>query len=310
MTPSPVAAAPSPAAAGPSRPAGAAARGLNRAALYRLAGLAAAVLPRPLRLGAAAGLGRALAARLPRERAVVEAALARIVPGARPGERAALVRDVFRHFAMCFADLVSTNRGPRPDRLVGASRGVERLDAVASGGVIALTAHVGNWELGGRLLAGRLGRPTHVVMAPETDPGIERLLRRPAGGLRYLTRHHPTAGLELLAALRRGEVVAMQGDRPLGARGDVAVPFFGAPARFPLGPFLLARAARVPVVPSFCLLDEDRRYSIVVGSPLTVPAGDEPEALRGWVAELEAVVRAHPQQWFNFFDVWEAAGGR
>ena len=64
--------------------------------------------------------------------------------------------------------------------------------------------------------------------------------------LRFVTRRHPTAMLPLVAALRRGEAVAMQGDRPLGTRGDAIVSFFGAPAAFPLGPFVLARAAGAP----------------------------------------------------------------
>ena len=64
--------------------------------------------------------------------------------------------------------------------------------------------------------------------------------------MRFVPRAHPNIGVELLAALRRGEVVALQGDRAIGTRGDIMLPFFGRPAPFPLGPFLLARAAGVP----------------------------------------------------------------
>ena len=77
---------------------------------------------------------------------------------------------------MCFSDLVSTNRQLASLRSshVGNVEGVERL-ASLSGGLISLTAHVGNWELAGRLLAGRSARPTHVVVAPdEADAGVVR----------------------------------------------------------------------------------------------------------------------------------------
>jgi lauroyl/myristoyl acyltransferase len=211
---------------------------------------------------------------------------------------------VFRNFAMCFSDLVSTNRGSA-DRLldhVSSVSGADHVDDI-SGGIVSVTAHLGNWELAGRLLAGRSARRTHVVVAPEA-PELSRWVRRDGDGLRFVPRLSPAVGLELLAALRRGEVVAVQGDRALGTRGDVAIPFFGRPAWFPLGPFLLARAARATVVPAFCVLDGDYRYRVHVAKPMRVERGEEEAAARAWVGALEDVVREHPTQWFNFFDVW------
>jgi predicted LPLAT superfamily acyltransferase len=41
-----------------------------------------------------------------------------------------------------------------------------------------------------------------------------------------------------------------------------------------------------------------------VGEPLSVARDGEEDAARAWVAVLEAVVREHPTQWFNFFDIW------
>jgi lauroyl/myristoyl acyltransferase len=171
-------------------------------------------------------------------------------------------------------------------------------------GLVVLTAHLGNWELAGRMLARDGARPTHVVVAAEADPAVERFLRGGTAPVHFVTRAAPTTSLALLAALRRGEIVALQGDRALGTRGDVLQPFFGAPAPFPLGPFVLARAAGASVVPAFCLLDGDRRYRIVVGAPSTVEAGGEEAALRRWVTTLQAMVKRHPAQWFNFYDVW------
>jgi lauroyl/myristoyl acyltransferase len=290
------------------------AHGWNRGGLYRLAALVAAALPRRARLALAGALGARAAGRLPAEAAAVRAGLARIAPHLDAAAREALTREVFRHFALCFSDLVSSNRrGARVWRLLGAVEGAEHLAAGAGNGTgpVLLTAHVGNWELAGRLLAYRTARPTHVVVAAEADPGVERFLRGGPAPVRFVTRLDPTSALPLVGALRRGEIVAMQGDRALGTRGDHALAFFGAPARFPLGPFVLARAARAPVVPAFCLLAPDRRYVIRLGAPIPVAPGDEPAALARWVAEVEATVRGHPEQWFNFFDVWgDGADGR
>ena len=147
-----------------------------------------------------------------------------------------------------------------------------------------------------------------MVVAVEEARALERWLRRDGSGLRFVPRSHPTVSLTLIAALRRGEAVALQGDRALGNRGDVLVPFFGRPAPFPVGPFHLARAAAVPVVPAFCTLDVDGRYVLRVLPPVKITRGGEEEALVAWVGTLESIVAEKPTQWFNFFDVWNPFG--
>jgi lauroyl/myristoyl acyltransferase len=244
---------------------------------------------------------------MPSERGAVRATLVRVT-GADAGRLEQLTTRVFAEFAMCFSDLVSTNR--RPARLTAHVASVEGVEKIAplTGGLVSLTAHVGNWELAGRLLARRTSRPTHVVVAEEAARELERWVRRDGEGLRFVTRSRATVSLELVAALRRGEVVGVQGDRALGTRGDVMLPFFARPAPFPLGPFLLASAVGVPLVPAFCLLRSDYRYSMKVATPIMVTRGGEEDAAQAWVAVLEEIVRQHPTQWFNFFDIWTPFG--
>lgn len=274
----------------------------NRAHLYRLAEVLG-LLPRRVRLALAGALGRLAPRFLPSELAAVRATL-EIVTGASGARLDELCAGVFRDFALCFSDLVSTNRRPAQRLLpyIGAVNGADQVDEL-SGGIISVTAHVGNWELAGRLLAARSARRTHIVVAPDA-PELERWVRRDGEGMRFVPRLKPAIGVELLAALRRGEVVAVQGDRALGTRGDVWIPFFGRPAPFPLGPFLLARAAGAPIVAAFCILDRQARYTVHVAKPILVERGEEEAAARAWVSALEDVVRDHPTQWFNFFDVW------
>jgi Kdo2-lipid IVA lauroyltransferase/acyltransferase len=279
----------------------------NRAALYRLAE-ALSWAPRGLRLGLARRLGQFAPRFLPAERRAARKSL-ELITGSSGAQLEKLTAGVFRDFAMCFSDLVSTNRQPasRLFAYLGSVTGAEEIRDLSSG-IVSVTAHVGNWELAGRLLANRSARRTHVVVAPEEVPDLARWVRRDGEGVRFVPRTHPSVGAELLGALRRGEVVALQGDRALGTRGDVRIPFFGRPALFPLGPFLLARAAGVPVVPAFCVLDRRYRYAVRIAAPIAVGPGEEEQAARAWVAQLEGVVREHPTQWFNFYDVWTPLG--
>ncbi len=283
----------------------------NRGRYYRLASLAAQAIPRGGRRALAGVLARLALRILPVERESVRRNLRRILPPADGRSLDAAVSRTFRNFAHCFGDLLTLNRTPVAvlRRYFDGAHGDEHLAAAAAPGrgLIVATAHLGNWELGGRLLAMKGGRATHVVLSAEEDPSVEAFLRRDANGVRFVTREAPTASLALLAALRRNEIVAVQGDRATGGRADVRVPFFGDAAAFPLGPFLLARASGAPVLPAFCVLGENATYRIYLEAPIWVGGGGEEIGLHQLVAVIQRYVSAHPDQWFNFFDFWGSA---
>jgi KDO2-lipid IV(A) lauroyltransferase len=287
--------------------------GLNRLFYYRIAQTAASTLPRPARLRLARGLGRLLSRAVPAERRAVRSNLARVLPGAPPRELDRRVSETFANFGAFFADLLTLNRQPAAalGAYVASAEGEHHLDAAlaAGRGVVLLTAHLGNWEFAGRLLSSRGRRTAHVVLSAEQDQALERYLRLDSPQLRFVTRRHATSTLGLLAALRRAELVAMQADRPTGGRGDAIVPFFGEPAAFPIGPFVLARAAGAAVVIAFCAMAPGGRYRLEIDPPIWVKPGEETSALATTVAALERVIRAYPTQWFNFFDAWSPPHG-
>ncbi len=274
--------------------------GLNRLFYYRIAQTAASTLPRPARLRLARGLGRLLSRAVPAERRAVRSNLARVLPGAPPRELDRRVSETFANFGAFFADLLTLNRQPAAalGAYVACAEGEHHLDAAlaAGRGVVLLTAHLGNWEFAGRLLSSRGRRTAHVVLSAEQDQALERYLRLDSPQLRFVTR-------------RRAELVAMQADRPTGGRGDAIVPFFGEPAAFPIGPFVLARAAGAAVVTAFCAMAPGGRYRLEIDPPIWVKPGEEASALATTVAALERVIRAYPTQWFNFFDAWSPPHG-
>src|SRR5262249_19500252 len=140
--------------------------------------------------------------RFPAERAVVRRNLARILPGTPARGLDGLVAAVFRNFAVCFADLITANRRADVGTLVAGIEGMSELTkaATAGRGLVVVTAHLGNWELAGRMLARDGARPTHVVVAAEADPAVERFLRGSEAPVRFVMRSAPTTSLTLLAA--------------------------------------------------------------------------------------------------------------
>ena len=119
------------------------------------------------------------------------------------------------------------------------------------------------------------------------------------------------AALPVLDALRRHEVVGMQIDPWAGPQGSHPIDFCGAPARFQLGPFAIARVAHAPVVPVFAVRTGIRRYELrTAGRFDPVTPADAVTALHATVRAYERLVRERPQQWLMFDDVWrDAAAG-
>ena len=130
--------------------------------------------------------------------------------------------------------------------------------------MLLLTAHFGNWEAAGQLLT-RLDVPINVTgFDNESGRASAPLLEQSSKAkfrLLPLTGS-PTDAIPLVAALRRGEVVAMLGDRPYG-RPSTRVPFLGGEASFPIGAYVLAAIAGAPLVHVFSLREAGRPLSFL-----------------------------------------------
>jgi predicted LPLAT superfamily acyltransferase len=111
--------------------------------------------------------------------------------------------------------------------------------------------------------------------------------------------------------LERGEIVGMLGDRAWRNERTCACDFLGAPAKFPLGPMLIAGLVQAPVVLFFGLYRGARRYEIRLepfADAIALERRDREGSARPWVERyarrLEHHCRAAPYNWFNFYDFW------
>ena len=191
-------------------------------------------------------------------------------------------------------------------------------DAVAEGrGVLLLTAHLGNWEAAGALLS-RLNVPINVTGFDREAAAVRELLNRASKATFRLLplTGSPTDAIPLVAAMRRGEVVAMLGDRPYGSP-SAEVPFLGGTAAFPIGAYMLAAIAGAPLVPVFSLSEPRGRYHFFGFPPQRprLPPHDQRDAwLRDcaarFAADLEIILRRDPLQWYNFFPFWRESASQ
>jgi Kdo2-lipid IVA lauroyltransferase/acyltransferase len=274
----------------------------------------AAVAGRVVGAAAAARIGAALGGLAFRpvglRRGLVEGHLRQAFPDRPAAWVSATARAAYRHIGREAIGLLRLIRtGPREVLEATTVEGLEAFAAaVAEGrGVVLVTGHLGNWEIGGAALAVR-GIPLHAVAQPQENPLFDRALgaMRERLGMRVIDRRRATP--LALRALRAGRVVAFVADQD--ARGHGAfVPFFGRLASTHRGPALLALRTGAPVFLGTALREPGGRYRIRLDRIPLEPAPPDGDAVRAitaaFTARLEAAARQAPEQYFWFHKRWK-----
>ncbi|HKA53108.1 MAG TPA: lysophospholipid acyltransferase family protein [Candidatus Binatia bacterium] len=184
-------------------------------------------------------------------------------------------------------------------------------------GVVLLSAHLGGALLSNPFLR-TLGLTPQYIMRPvgrDEFPGVLPALylyfrfrtwcaTRAVGAPPLLSGRGVEEAVE---AVRRGTWLWVALDVPPQFAGRTKrAEFFGRPARFPYGAFLIAARAEAPILPFFTSVDHNNRRTFRFLRPIwppTTPQATE-EAFHHCVRLLEQEIRARPDQWF----FWEGAG--
>jgi len=199
-------------------------------------------------------------------------------------------------------------------RLHGAAQ-IDRLLAERRGALL-ICAHFGNLELC-RVLSRQHGSMRLTILVHTKHArAFNRMLAalNPDSGLNLMqvTELTPHAAMLLAERVADGEFVVIAGDRiPVSSHPRVATAdFLGAPAAFPIGPYVLASVLQCPAYLLFSAqrgAQADVHFELLRES-VRVPRNGREEALRPLVADYAARLQHHclraPLQWFNFYDFW------
>jgi len=180
-------------------------------------------------------------------------------------------------------------------------------------GFIIASSHVGNFELSGYLLKQDKKRINALVFGGETKDVMEnRLKLLNVNNISIIPVFGDMSHIFTLNdALSSGEIVSMPCDRNFGSAKSVECDFLSGKADFPVGAFTLAAHFDVPVVSIFVMKESVSDYHVYVkpvslNDSTTISKREKAEQLtRGFVKELEAIVRKYPEQWFNFYEFWK-----
>ncbi len=240
------------------------------------------------------------------------------VLGRPPGDRQVRVvaRQCFHNYAKYVVEFLQLPLLTSTDVLTKVRRvtGWEHIEAaLAHGrGIIFVTAHFGNWDIAGAVVAGR--HPVSVVVETFPHPRLDALVQgtRTDHGMATIPMEH--AARRVLRALRRNEIVALVIDRPVHEQGSgVPVRLFGRNTRWPSGAAALAMKSGALVLPGGCWRNPDNTYSGLVAPPIRCETTDDRDGdlrrnMQRIVESLEQIIRLHPDQWYMFRRMWPVPG--
>ncbi len=176
-------------------------------------------------------------------------------------------------------------------------------------GVLLLTAHFGNWELGS-FAHGVYGHPCNFVVREMDNPLLDRLINRyrSASGGRPIEKKDFARGV--LRALRRGESVGVLMDQNMLPDEGIFVNFFGLPACTTAGPARIARKAGAPVVLGLVIWDRQlRKYRLHFDAVEWIRRPNPEEEIAANTANftlvIEQYVRRYADQWLWVHRRWK-----
>ena len=215
---------------------------------------------------------------------------------------------LYRSFAHCVLDRVLL-LNDRLDLFDITVHGEEIIDAIIArgGGCFLFGAHFGSFEvvraMGRHVVPAKVSLVMYEDNARKTNAVMNAI--NPALTLEIIGLGRPGSMLAVKDRLDNGHFVGILADRSLGGERSTRIPFLGAPAQFPVGPFRMAALLRRPLVLMVGLYRGGRHYEIVFENICDTPdQATIEDTMRRYVARLEYHCRRSPYNWFNFYDFW------
>lgn len=228
-----------------------------------------------------------------------------------PGAGKQDAKAVFSSYARTIADYTALGAMP-PEHAKGWCGAFTDHDiveaAAARGGAVLATGHYSFFEFGAVAMALQGFRIAVATMA-EPTPGLTewRARWRAKWGIETVeVGTDPFASMSLHKALSDGKLVAVLADRPMGDHG-VPVEVAGGAVDFSIAPCVLARIAKVPVIPVAISQAGGGKYDFAALEPIEVARVSHSERdleIRNATAAVgkslcEKFAR-DPRQWFQF----------
>jgi lauroyl/myristoyl acyltransferase len=241
-----------------------------------------------------------------KDRAEVIANLKAMFPEKNKKELFKIRIQIFRNFAKYLVDFFRSEEVT--EEYIKRKVKIENISYLdnalkKSKGVVALSAHVGNWELGGIVLA-CLGYPIFGVALPHKSKKVNDFFngQREKKGVKVIS--FGKAARTCLKLLAENKIIALVGDKDFTKDTGVVTDFFGRPSFMPKGPAAFALKNGSVIIPVFVLRNPDDTFTIKINKPIDCSSNTIEGITAKCTEEIEKLVKAYPEQWYMFKKFW------
>jgi predicted LPLAT superfamily acyltransferase len=222
----------------------------------------------------------------------------------------------FMNFSVSILDKVAAWDDPERVRVEFPDKQLVAAALSGGRGLLVLSAHLGNLEVMRALGAQISGLRVNALVYSSNARKVDAMLAKTSDTYRLRLLEVDRIGADTALMLREriaaGEVVVTVGDRiPVAADSPVTyAEFLGRPARFAIGPYVLAHVLECPVYLFFCLRQAHgyRVYLEPFAERIRLPRQGREAAVADWAGRyarrLADYASRFPLQWYNFYDFW------
>jgi len=218
---------------------------------------------------------------------------------------------VFENFAFYLADFFSFEKIDsrfikRYVRLSGLDNLKKAIEEKR--GIVALTAHIGNYELGGAITS-YLGYDIYAIALPHRDKRINNFFNRQRGIFKVKVIPTGIAVKKCFKVLKDKKIIAFLGDKDFVAHNGEKVVICGRDVLLPRGPAFFALKTGSVIIPSFFVREDKYYYRLIFEPPIFpykengVPK-ETKELIEEYASVLERYIVNYPDQWYMFSRYW------
>lgn len=167
-------------------------------------------------------------------------------------------------------------------------------------GVILISSHFGNWELGG-IAAAAKGLPLHAIGKPHKNTFLDKYIKHLRGLTGLKTIDKAGAVQKCMRLLKQNQVIATLIDEH-ARKGNVWVNLFGQKASTSALPAALALKYHSPVIPVFFYREIKKKSRLVFGKPFPLKEtgnfqSDVLSNTQAYMHSLQNEIMKRPAEW-------------